>query len=647
MPDRLQRPLRLAVIAAVLASAAVAAVALLAHFGLFVRRAGFPLDLEWMEGGMLAHAARLASGRTIYAAPSLEFIPFLYTPLYPALLALLSKLLPLGYLLGRLVSIASFAGALALIVWAAARQAGPRRSLPGAVALAAGVAGAGAVAAAFAFSGSFFDLVRADSLLLLLEAGALALALSGGGRRRAALAGLCIALAFFTKQTASVMGIAIGLGLLLADWRRAVSYGLAAAGALGAGLLLLQATSDGWFWRYVFELHQSHGFNARLAYVETPLRLLRQGAPAYLALAAATGGLLALRRLERADALHLLCALGGFFAACVGFGTQWAFDNAFIPAVYFPLFSAALLSARLAAEVVARPAPARLAAGAALACLALGVQTVASGVLPDGRRFIPAARDRQAAARFLDGIRQLEGPLFIPFHPWYAVLAGQPPHVHRMGVLDVAAQLGRPAGLDQALASGHFAHVILDWKSQPWEWPTLDQRYHDVHQYSDGVDAVRSFSGAETSPRRLLARTVPAPPPPSGARLLADFESGYAGFVPAGDAYGTAPAPALAGLHGRAAADSRRYGPAAQGALRSPPITVDRGHLRFTLVGPADPGLRVLLLDGPEVARSAAPGGRPQVVDWDLADLRGRSVTLVIDDRSASAGLAVDDVLLY
>ena len=74
---------------------------------------------------MLLHARRLLDGQPLYAPPSLDFIPYLYTPLYPALLALLSKLLPFGYLLGRGVSIAAFAGALALLVVVAARQGGP------------------------------------------------------------------------------------------------------------------------------------------------------------------------------------------------------------------------------------------------------------------------------------------------------------------------------------------------------------------------------------------------------------------------------------------------------------------------------------------------------------------------------------------
>src|SRR5690349_9688035 len=74
----------------------------------FARRFTYPYDLEWMEGGMLAHALRLVEGRPIYAPPSVDFIPYLYTPGYPAVLFALSKIFPLGYALGRAVSLFGF-----------------------------------------------------------------------------------------------------------------------------------------------------------------------------------------------------------------------------------------------------------------------------------------------------------------------------------------------------------------------------------------------------------------------------------------------------------------------------------------------------------------------------------------------------------
>src|SRR5712692_2235180 len=90
------------------ASAALATAVLLY---VFARRLTYPYDLEWMEGGMLCHALRLMEGKPIYAAPSVDFIPYLYTPLYPYVLFLLSKVVGLGYTVARLVSVLSFVAA--------------------------------------------------------------------------------------------------------------------------------------------------------------------------------------------------------------------------------------------------------------------------------------------------------------------------------------------------------------------------------------------------------------------------------------------------------------------------------------------------------------------------------------------------------
>src|SRR5262245_34590975 len=64
-----------------------------AAFALFVRvvagRLTHPYDIEWMEGGMLTHSLRLLEGRPIYAAPSADFISYVYQPLYAMVVAAL------------------------------------------------------------------------------------------------------------------------------------------------------------------------------------------------------------------------------------------------------------------------------------------------------------------------------------------------------------------------------------------------------------------------------------------------------------------------------------------------------------------------------------------------------------------------------
>ena len=45
-------------------------------------RIGYPYELEWMEGGSLQNVQRVVGGESIYVEPSIDFVPFLYTPLY-------------------------------------------------------------------------------------------------------------------------------------------------------------------------------------------------------------------------------------------------------------------------------------------------------------------------------------------------------------------------------------------------------------------------------------------------------------------------------------------------------------------------------------------------------------------------------------
>src|SRR5205807_6760411 len=72
-PDRTV-PEVLAAVAAVVAVVAVTAVML--------RRVGHPYELEWLEGGSVEHVRRVLHGRSLYPAPSVDFVSYPYPPLY-------------------------------------------------------------------------------------------------------------------------------------------------------------------------------------------------------------------------------------------------------------------------------------------------------------------------------------------------------------------------------------------------------------------------------------------------------------------------------------------------------------------------------------------------------------------------------------
>ena len=116
-------------------------------------RVAYPYDLEWMEGGMLHHALRIRLGLGIYVPPSADFIPYLYTPLYPTLLALFGGATGPSYLLGRAVSIGGLVGiagtALASLLGVAQRPLGP--------ALAGAALALGLFAACYPFVEGWYD----------------------------------------------------------------------------------------------------------------------------------------------------------------------------------------------------------------------------------------------------------------------------------------------------------------------------------------------------------------------------------------------------------------------------------------------------------------------------------------------------------
>ena len=239
----------------------------------FLLRLSYPLDLEWMEGGILTHALRLGRGQPLYAEPSVDFVSFLYTPLYPAVLCVLSKIFGLSYMLGRAVSILAFSGALVFLV-AAVRgiaQQFESEELP-AVATTAGLLGAAAVCLAFPFCGAFYDLVRCDSLWLFFVSAGLYSCSPGRSMTRIVLGALLLVLGFFTKQTAAPFMVAAAASVALTSGiKRGLVFSAVAFGSTTTAILVGQYLTDGWLWIYIYRLHQSHETLFERIWPETPV----------------------------------------------------------------------------------------------------------------------------------------------------------------------------------------------------------------------------------------------------------------------------------------------------------------------------------------------------------------------------------------
>jgi hypothetical protein len=645
-------------------------------------RFSYPYDLEWMEGGMLHHAQRIREGVGIYVAPSVDFIPYLYTPLYPSVLALLGGAFGVSYPVGRAVSILALIGiaATAALQIPSRSHEHPRRG-PAWLGVALGL---GLFAAAYPISEGWYDLVRADTLFLMLVTvgiGALPRWCTTGegiaGHAQVGAAAVILTLAFFCKQTGFVY-VAYGGGMVLVlSWRRVPAY-VAVAGLLGlGGTWLMQTATDGWFWTYISEIHRAHDFNMERFWKSFWYILWRTdghpvlGAPITLVVIASLTlvGVTRWKKQVLVPQARPLLIWSSVFAVSVvvgaiGWGTEFAHFNAYIPAqLHGALAAGAAIPAVFACVRLwwdDRPHAEWVSTGASAAvALPLAITCLTAAWSPS--KFVPTDRDVAAGDRLIARLRSLEGEVWMPSHPWYLYMAGKTPRVHRMGIKDVTVRKPRAIeGLDDALNKKGFAAIVLDNADlhNREGFSPLHRNYRAAQRLPDN-ERPRVYTGARVVPDEIWLPTVPARAPP-GVKVLFDFEQAtWNGWERSGSAWGNGPSETsepghaiVTGVTGRRFATSMHDGNKSIGRITSPAILLDVPKLTIMLGGGTDTRkLRVELYADDSravlyVGSVKEPGGdKLERVDLLIpANKRGRTGRIVLIDESTTGHLDIDDL---
>ncbi len=345
-------------------------------------RIAYPYDLEWMEGGLLVHADRLAQGLSIYPPPSVDFIPYPYTPGYPALLGVVGRIFGLSYPVGRAVGVVALVAILAIGAWALVRAREPRDRAPAAL---GAILAWGVIAATYPWLDGWLDLVRGDVVFL-------AIALVGfvwldraleAPRAWPGVIGAATVLAgsFFFKQTGVLLVAAGGVLVAARRWRCVPAY-VVIAGVLGlGGTWLLDRMTDGWFWVYVFRIHQQHPFSRGRFLRSFGHILLHFPAVTLVVLLALV--LVIAARLGRDEwppgtrslATWAWLAAAGTVVGATGWAIEWAHFNAYLPAMVLLAFAAGA-----ALPAVAGAARALAPARRPLADLLVGVAALSIAV---------------------------------------------------------------------------------------------------------------------------------------------------------------------------------------------------------------------------------------------------------------------------
>jgi 4-amino-4-deoxy-L-arabinose transferase-like glycosyltransferase len=486
----------------------VSAVVFLFAYGYVVlQRVSYPFELEWMEGAMVDHVARILDSQPLYAAPSVSFIPFVYPPLFFYVSAAVANLVGLSFVPLRLVSIVSSLGCFVLIYFFVKRE--------GSVSLPAFFAAA-LYAATYKLCDTYFDIGRADSLFLFLLLMSAYVLRSATTTAKLVISGILLSLAYFTKQSALVAALPLSAYSIwtIASWRRWI-FPVTIFTIVGSTSLLLNATTEGWFRYYVFDLPSQAPlraigipsfwrrdilsplpitFGCAILFLLYQLKERRKEAYFYLALFL---GLICCSWLPRMivggwvnnnmPAYAAIAILSGlFFHAALSYLRSSGNDDAVVISV-----------GKNRIQIQTRTAETLLHMFLLFQIIGLAYNPLAQ---------IPTNRDNEAGHKFIRMMRDVEGDIYIPSHGRYAAMAGKPAHVHDMGIeqiftdRDTMERHTVEQKLVNAFATRKFSVIVFDGPALPFLDKVLKENYSFSQKVFESDSVFFLIAGAKIRP---------------------------------------------------------------------------------------------------------------------------------------------------
>ncbi len=426
----------------------------LGYIAVALWRMPYPFDLEAFEGGTVEHVRRVLQGQLLYVRPSLDFVPFIYAPLYYYVCALPTLLMGVGYVPLRVVSFLASLGAM-ILVWAFVKKEGGRSRHA--------FLAVGLFAACFKLSRFFYDVARVDSLAVVLLLGALYLIRFRPTVPAYLGAALLLHLSFLTKQSAAFLIIPI-LGYCLPRPRLGAVFAVAALVLFGGGTWLIDYLHDGWYLFYTWSLPLQHSLDtAKFVRFWTHDLFLPLGVAGSLAVFF----LLAEIADGRRESFRFYGLMGAGMLAVAWMARLHAggMENNFLSVYAFLAILTGLGSTRLGGLVNAAPGLWSAVGETALSA-ALIIQLAALGYNPVKQ--IPTQADWGAGQVFLQTLKKIDGEVFAPYAGFLPTLAGKRTYAQGAAILDVlrAADEGlREELLGQiktAIARQQFAALIMN-----------------------------------------------------------------------------------------------------------------------------------------------------------------------------------------
>ncbi|MGB9852044.1 MAG: ArnT family glycosyltransferase [Candidatus Kapaibacteriota bacterium] len=213
-------------------------------FIVMLLRIQYPYQLEWMEGGEIEHIIRLLEGKSIYCEPNIDFIPYIYTPLFYYLGLGFAFLFSPSFFSIRLISLLSFLISLWYIYQIVRISTNDKFW---------GIVAIGIYSLSFSTTGFWFDLARVDILANLFLIASFYYMLKGK-EKDIVLSAILSFFAFYTKQTNLLVTLFLCIPLFLGNRKLALRFSFVYLLLVLISTIVETIVSNGWylFWNFYF-----------------------------------------------------------------------------------------------------------------------------------------------------------------------------------------------------------------------------------------------------------------------------------------------------------------------------------------------------------------------------------------------------------
>jgi 4-amino-4-deoxy-L-arabinose transferase-like glycosyltransferase len=477
------------------------------YFVTALPRVLYPYDLDFLEDSVLMQSVRIARHQPVYIPPNADFNPHVYTPLYFWLGGILFMLGGPSLLLLRLLSLGATLATAVMVFWVAKRESGLNWIA---------ISCAGLFFGGYGISGFWYELARVDSLFLALTFGGVVLAVyAKASNRGLVLSALFLALATFTKQTGSVVGVCLALYLFLTIGRRAWWFLVAFCGLVIIPLFGLNMITHGWFFYHIFHIGSADPieFSRLVDYLKDKIF----GIMSALTVMAISAALLGGRRLGVGILREQPWLIGigiGILISGMGRIRVGGNLNNLMPAYAFLCLSPAILVGEATHQNFLHDSDNKkispswrnwLVTVLILCQFALGRYSPSS--------HIPSAGMRQSADRLIQQIASIQGPVFVMMHPYYNLLAGKDPatQIATLWYVRDRGALPLPHDLIDRIRNHYYAAIVSDesYFEVPPDLHELITAYYYAAEPLDSNQSPATNTGVTVRPKIIYLPIQP------------------------------------------------------------------------------------------------------------------------------------------